>query len=382
MAEKITKRKVENLTPGEGGKRAYLWDSEVRGFGAMVLGSGLRVFVFKYRLGSKQRWFTIGSFASPWTVETARKKARALAAVVDSGRDPQSEAEASRNMPTFGAWAAEYLEGLNKKSIREDRRYLLTVAKRWHGQPLDSITGADANKLFLHVSKNSGKTTGNRALASWRACFAAAWRQELIDSNPCSRVRANPEPQPRERVLNQEELERFFDAVDAMRDPFAHAAFRLLIGTGARLSELLHARWEDIDLNEALWRLPDTKSGKVQRITLTQDLVDILRKLPRHGPYLLPGRDPSKPRADLKTAWRKLCEAAQLENLHIHDLRRSYGLLVAQQVGIRAASRVLRHSDIRVTSNHYAPFLQDEAREIGDKVAQVLPFKRKQEVGG
>ena len=89
----------------------------------------------------------------------------------------------------------------------------------------------------------------------------------------------------------------------AMLDPFAVAAIRLLILTGARLREILHARWEFIDFERGVIFLPDSKTGK-KPIYLSAAALAILSALPRieGNPFVIPGEKAGQPRADLEAA--------------------------------------------------------------------------------
>ena len=84
--------------------------------------------------------------------------------------------------------------------------------------------------------------------------------------------------------------------------PFAGAALRLLLFTGCRLREILHLRWEHVDLERGLLFLPDSKSGR-KTIILNAPAMAVLNGLDRLGSYVVPGDDPEKPRADLKRPW-------------------------------------------------------------------------------
>lgn len=93
---------------------------------------------------------------------------------------------------------------------------------------------------------------------------------------------------------------RVLEAISTVPDPHLRAAFTLLIETGARGSEVLRARWVDMDLDGRLWRLPRPKSGKPQVVPLADSTVAMLRNLVRVGPWVVPGLKPTKPRSDLK----------------------------------------------------------------------------------
>ena len=68
--KRITKSVVDKLRPGE-----IVWDSKLTGFGVRYQRRD-KVFIYKCRIGSRQRWFSIGKFGQPWTVETAQGRVR------------------------------------------------------------------------------------------------------------------------------------------------------------------------------------------------------------------------------------------------------------------------------------------------------------------
>ena len=90
---KITKRSVDAVPvplPGSG-RREYLWDEEVKGFGLMVTDKGHRSYIAQYRIGGRSgqtRRVTIGKHGSPWTPDSARKRALELLEQVRRRIDP------------------------------------------------------------------------------------------------------------------------------------------------------------------------------------------------------------------------------------------------------------------------------------------------------
>ena len=78
--------------------------------------------------------------------------------------------------------------------------------------------------------------------------------------------------------------------------------------------------------------------------------------------------------------------AAKLEDINVHDIRRTYGLRVAKHSGILAAQKLLRHSSAAVTSRVYTPLGIDHLREIAEAVnqretAEVLPIGKTRKRG-
>ncbi|HET7888865.1 MAG TPA: Arm DNA-binding domain-containing protein, partial [Bradyrhizobium sp.] len=139
----ITIRSVQSLAPGQ-----ILWDAghkeAVRGFGVRRQ-RGTAVYVVKYRVLGRQRFFTIGPHGSPWTPEKARKEAKRLLGLVAGGKDPADE----RTLATLQATetlrkiADQYLKQakprLRHRTYYETERYLLTTWKPLHSAPVCHI---------------------------------------------------------------------------------------------------------------------------------------------------------------------------------------------------------------------------------------------------
>ena len=378
---KITNRNVWKLEANSSRGTRY-HDTEMPGFGVTVYPTGRRSFWIVYGPRDKRRRMTLG-MAGPLSVDAARTLAKEKLAIVYQGGDPLEERAERRAMPSFGQWVDTYMEDVErrKKAPREDRRFLTRTRKRWEHRPLDAITAEDVRQVMAAESADDHPIRGNRWLASVRACFAAAWRADIIPDNPAARVRLNRENTPRSRVLSDAELKAVVEAVNGLSDVFARTALLLLITTGARLSEVLRARWEDVDMDAATWRIPSPKAGIPQIVPLHPDTVQLLRELPRTtGPWVIPGRNPQKPRADLKKPWADVKKAAEVTDITIHDLRRTFGLTAARTAGLHVASKLLRHSDVRVTAAAYAPLGIDDLRSGLDKVAdaraKVIPLRR------
>ena len=117
---RITKRSVDALNAA-----ALIWDDELPGFGARCRDSGAIYYFLKYRVGSRQRWHTIGRHGAPWTPEEARKEALRLLGEVVKGSDPGAARAADRTAATMKELCDLYLtEGVATKkvsTVRNDR---------------------------------------------------------------------------------------------------------------------------------------------------------------------------------------------------------------------------------------------------------------------
>ncbi len=381
--EQITKTLVDSRKRRPAiGDRAKVYDLELHGFGVVLHGSGTTTWFIEYGPRGRRRRLAIGTYPA-LTVDDARSRALVMLGDVEKGHDPAVDKAKRRSMPSVKKWVKQYMVDvrMRKKVVEADKRFLEGVAcKRWGAKPLDAITVDDIKAVMQSYAEAGHQISANRFLASIRACLQAAWRAGTIVDNPAKRVQAYDENDPRDRVLSDEELMRFVTALTNEPDPWMRALFQLLIETGARKSEVLRAKWEDMDLESALpsWKIPKTKSGKPQIVPLPKRTAMMLCQLKHVGEYVIPGRHHGKPRVAIYDQWLALKARAELPaDVTIHDIRRTFGLRTARAVSIDYASKLLRHSSVKVTEKVYAPFQLQDLSDATEKQADVLPMVRK-----
>jgi integrase len=382
-----------------------VWDDELVGFAAAVFPGPKRgkgkpgppriTWEIRYRVAGMRKRYSFARYPQ-LTVAQAREMAQKLLGRVANGEDPAEQRDRERGTPTFSAWRTTYLSRLQGRrvSLSDTKHYLTVASEKWGGKRLDTLTRTDVEILYQAIGEKH-PTTANRWLAAVSACLSMAVREGLIPKNPAANLSKFKEAPPRARVLTGDEMQALVTAVQS-EDEHTRAAFGLLIGCGLRLSETLRARWEDYNKDEGTLRLPRPKSGRAEFVPLPTSIRATLDKLSVHGEYIVAGEDPKKPRYDIKGAWRRVINGAKreealerkkrgedpskgfLENVHIHDLRRSFGLAVARQSGLHVASKLLRHRDIRITQSVYSPLDMDLLRDAVEKRQDALPFgKRK-----
>ncbi len=128
-----------------------------------------------------------------------------------------------------------------------------------------------------------------------------------------------------QRHLTSEEFERLKSAVEASHNPQLKYIIALVVLTGARLPDLLSARWEDIDFAMHRWIIPSSKSEKAREIPLSGAASDVIGRLPRWDgcPYMIANPRTKKPYNSFYGSWDAARRKAGLENISIHDLRNS-----------------------------------------------------------
>jgi integrase len=156
-------------------------------------------------------------------------------------------------------------------------------------------------------------------------------------------------------------------------DPFAVAAIRLLLLTGARLREILGAQWPQVDLERGVIFLPRSKTGR-KPIYLSAAAIAVLASLPRieGNPYIIAGAKHGAPRADLKGPWARVRLAAGLDDLRIHDLRHSFASFGAgASLGLPIIGKLLGHSQA-ATTHRYAHLDADPLRRAADAIGSTI----------
>jgi len=158
------------------------------------------------------------------------------------------------------------------------------------------------------------------------------------------------------------------------------AAIGLLVLTGARLVEILTLRWEYVDLQNEVLRLPDSKTG-AKLIYLNAAAINLLRIMPRMAgnPYVIAGRKPGARLINLQKPWRRIRGKANLADVRIHDLRHSFASVAAGTgMSLPMIGKLLGHSQPATTAR-YAHLAVDPIRAasnlIGTEIAAAMNGK-------
>jgi integrase len=404
---KITKRTVDALSPRE---RPFIaFDSDLIGFGIRVMPSSVMSFIVEYRPhggGRKvaKRRITLGKVGT-LTPDQARRAAADMLAQVRLGADPAATKTERRNAVTVAnlidTFVAEHINAKLKVRTGETYRTGLARLREVHGSiKAEALTRGQL--ASLHAKMRETPYAANRALSAWAKMFSWAEGRGLVPEghNPARRIERYRE-EGRERFLLSDELARLGDTLrfaeteglpwdadetgpkakhlakpDNRRvklDPFAIAAIRLLILTGARLREILHAQWSQVDLERGVIFLPDSKTGR-KPIYLSAAAQAVLASLPRieGNPHIIAGVKQGAPRADLKKPWAAVCRAAGLEGVRIHDLRHSFASFGAgASLGLPIIGKLLGHSQA-ATTHRYAHLDADPLRRAANTIGATI----------
>ena len=373
---RLTKRTVDAAKVT--GREYFIWDDEMPGFGLRVLASGRKTYVVQYKVGGRggeTRRKSLG-LHGVLTPEEARIEAKKWLADRAKGKDPIAEHAANRKAETIEQLCRNYLTAteqgliLGKKNRPKKASTLATDRGRIerHIIPLlgkkrvRDVTPAEVTRFMRDVI--AGKTatdvktgfrgraiveggagTAARTVGLLGGIFSYAVSEGLRPDNPVRGVK-RPADHRRGRRLSSDDYRALGGALAEAEaegeNPAAVAAIRLLALTGARLGEITHVRFAEIDRQGRALRLADSKEGASVRplgravITLLDSLPTPLR--PEGCPYVLPGKEINRPYGGLpKAIGRIMAKRPELNGITAHVLRHSFAS-VADELGYTEAT--------------------------------------------
>ncbi|SHH63553.1 tyrosine-type recombinase/integrase [Desulfofustis glycolicus] len=335
----FTDNKIRTIQPIADQKRGYHYDTKTAGLRLQVTASGTKSFQFQAWDAKRGRpaTRTLGKYPAI-SINKARELAlRAMTALSD-GVDIENEAQRLRDEDTLNTVFERWLDQFaipHKKSWSEDvRRYDLYIKKPLGNKRVSWFSAAKIrtwhNKITT-IPKQRGEgtitqSTANRALA----LLSTVFNQSLPEiPNPCRSVKKFHE-ESRDRFLQPDELKRFFEALHHDDTPETLRDYILIsLFTGARRANNLSMMWNEISFERGAWIIPAKKSknGSTMVVPLVEEALEILqkRKQQTRSVFVFPGPGKTGHYLEPKRAWKTLITRANLQDIRLHDLRRTMG---------------------------------------------------------
>jgi len=380
---------IRNSKSGQ--KQYKIFDGQ--GLFVLIHPNGSKYFRYRYKFESKEKVMALGVYPET-TLKQAREKRLEAQRLVKEGLDPvifRQEEEAKREQDekekllksqnTFKKVSKDWLSRVTKrmthKHAREARRSLeLHVHPRIGGQSIDSINIKDI-KTVLSDIQNAGKLeTAHRVHQRIRSVFQFAIMNDLTERNPAADLYKFLEPVQKKSMtaLPLKEVPEYLHRLDQADNLHlvTRAGLKLIIMLFVRTNELIEAKWEEFDLKEALWRIPeDRMKMRVEHLVpLPQQaltILDELEPLTGSSKYVLPGdRNPNQPISNNTLLYGGIYRMGYRSRATIHGFR-SLASSILNESGKwnpDAIERQLAHSEkdqVRAAYNR-ASYLEERKR--------------------
>jgi integrase len=369
----FTKRILDSLPLAEPGKRKEYYDDQNRNLMIRVSSNAKSFYVRRKIQGASQR-ILIGRYPD-LSVEQARKKAAMILAEIAHGNNPQEIKRLEKEEPTIEEVFNNYMEGhvklrcVRAKDMEADFRRYFTD---WRYRRYSSVMKVDAQSKVNQLSKKHGHCAVNHAISLIKAAINWNIRHGYISGdNPWNSIKLF-KVRARERFLLPNEIECFFKAVNKLSNTDVRDYIFLSLLTGARRGNILAMRWDQIDFDLCVWRIPLTKNGESHTVPITKAALQILqiRHANKQDVWVFPGKEPGQHLVEIKRVWQKIRNETGMHDLRLHDLRRTLGSYMAiGNQSLQIIGKALGHKSTQATQI-YARLTQDPVRKAMEQAQE------------
>jgi len=358
-----------------------IWDSELKGFGLRVLPSGSCFWTVRSRQRGKHIRATLGRPDEVAALLARTQARRLLAEAAVDGLPKQKAAVAAITLEYFVQMYWEDVARYWKPSTakRNFTAWRVQLSPAFGSMRISEVRSADV-RLWRDDCAGEHEAQYNRAIPVLGSLFryAEALNLRRKGSNPC-RGLPRYRRAAKERYLTPVEYNRLGAALRAADDRFPAevAIVRLLLFTGARISEIRDLRWEWV--RPPHLSLPDSKTGS-RTIWLNSQALAVLASIPRRGgcAFVFPNGAGTKP-LTIDPWWSSVRRSCSMPDVRLHDLRHSFAsTAIMDNVPLVTIGKLLGHV-LPETTAKYAHLadevIGDAAQRISGSLAQALGLR-------
>ena len=269
-------------------------------------------------------------------LQPEERKMNAMTEYAALSRDVAQPLTLANTLPTFLATRrtrlGKPLSDQTKADYTKWYRIALAPAKDW---PLANVSVMQWVDFLTGVKSKYGEAKALYMSNIVSAVYSFLMGLDMLDANPITKVRLSRlfiAPAPKDTYIPIPQLRPFFRSIDrALTRQDSKDAVKLLFMTGFRLSAALGLKWDSLDLDRGFYYVPAGAAGWkgfTGVMPLSDYVVNLLRR--RHERreshiYVFPKRcgGSSAPMTSVGDALQIVCEAASVDRVSAHDLRRT-----------------------------------------------------------
>ena len=312
-------------------------------------------------------------------VAEAKTRARTLKAEIALGANPREEEKARKAVPTLKDFFKDhylpFAKERKKSWTKDEELFRLRLKPAFGERRLNQITRQEIQRFHTGLkAEGLAPASCNHYIKLLRRMLNLAVSWEMLERNPAARVPLFREDNKVEHYLDEEQLQRLLSVLRTHPNRPACTIALFLLSTGARLNEALKAKWDHIDTERRVWKIPayNAKSGKVRAVPLNTSALDVLRSLETTEGYLFVNPETDKPYTTIHRGWDLIRKQAGMPHLRLHDLRHQYAsFLVNSGRTLYEVQQILGHSDPTVTQR-YAHLSTRALQEAADSAAAAI----------
>ena len=326
----FTEARIAKLPFAASGKRYQYRDAAVKNLYLRVTSASKKYYMVKKINGSSVA-ILLGD-ASNTTLNDARRLLGEQLNIVKAGKNPNVEKKKITNCITLRDFFEQHYFPLHSKlykktaSQREDKSTF-----RVHLPPLYNVRIAEINRPMVELFQRriadvSGIYAANHAIKLLRQMLNKAVDWGVIQFNPITGIKLFKEI-VRDRFLQQDELPRLFIALEQEPNVVFRNFVLLSLLVGQRRGNMMGLKWSDVSFERRVIYISDTKTGMPQVVPLADQAIKLLRDMEtfKTSEWLFPSKRAASGHIESPSKmWKALLQRAGIENLRIHDLRRTF----------------------------------------------------------
>lgn len=389
----LGKKIIEALPTPRDGKRAAYTDTRVPGLGVMVQPTGNKVYFWFRKIRGRRTWKTLGEFPA-MSVEQARDKAQEINTQFAKWKSNDYQGRSPLGTRQRGLSFKFVLEDYIKKWLTDEAKNPDRAIKgvrwqfdkyipSWLDRNINSVRSEDVLALQHEVRKKHGLFTSNRLIQLLRALYNwAKNNMGWVGDNPAQIAIFSERKFRRKIYLTREVIPRFWNALSLEpRRDLQHFVIMSLF-TGARMGDVLSARWENITLDPPAWTIPNPKNEEPYQVPLMAEVIALLKERRESrlndNPWVFPGRGRTGHLTGFKHSWPALLKRAKIADLRIHDLRRTLASWQAEKnTSLHIIGATLGHRSTEATKVY--AYLQTDPVKLSMEVATRAMLAAKEE---
>lgn len=412
---KFTAATIKALSPDKTKTIEYVDSTRARGTGRLSLRiskTGLKTWSFRYLGddgdgGRKEKRISLGQYPEVGLAD-ARKKATNTITDTGRGSDPHMEAKRKISAPTVEMLWDVYIKqrdnAVKKKAPKtiyeENRRWNSEIKPRIGFMKVEEVEPVHISDMLDEVAKRA-PVSANRLYKLLRIIFKPALAKGWIKVHPLQWIDSpGGQEVSRKRFLSEDEISTVWPHFDELR-PNPRDILKMGLYTAQRPGEIYSMKWENVDLDTAIWRQPTNKTNTYHIVPLSSQVVEILRERQgyqakevkrRAKRYKIPetpfeyvfqtfhnrtrAENASLHTTSLKEARKKVAKDSGVSGWTSHDLRRTARtLLSAIKVDREVRERIINHAVNGIEGVYDMYDFVDEKRDglqrLADKIDEI-----------
>ena len=384
----LNDNQIRNAKPKSTVYRLRDTNSVCRGFGVVVAPSGAKSFYLSFTSpeDGKRKQISLGKYPAIKLAEARRialERRDKVTKGIDLAREKQQEISTrmeQRTLGTFGDLLDLYVADLEedrKRTSKEVRRIKnKDIPSHLLSRPAHKVSRDDILDVLATIAQRGAKVHSDNVRAYLRAAFELGihaqsmtrWRRKApsfdIQHNPVATIKRTLTRKPKgQRALNEAEVQELWTST--LLTPSMHLALKLILATGQRVEEVLHATRDEFDFKKNLWIIPGERrktrghTSEPHLVPLTQihlELVKEIQSTTNHQQFMFPARGGKSPRRydSLTKAVSVFVKNSGMLSFSARDLRRTFKTLAgSMNIPLEMRNRLQGHALVDVGSVYY-----------------------------